>query len=106
MTIRRQGDEPELSNQMVSSNKVPKSGWRQSGLRNLRYLLSGQYERPYAFMHFSIVLWGKTERTKSVSKRKTETQRDLFHVWVYYGGPSCLLRTNIYSVAQGDGGLL
>lgn len=35
-------------------------------------------------MHFTNVLWGKTERINSVTEEKTEAPRELFHAWVFY----------------------
>lgn len=42
-------------------------------------------QKAIASMHFTNVIWGKTGRIKSVTDEKTEAQRELFHVWVYYG---------------------
>lgn len=36
-------------------------------------------------MHFTNVLWGKTERINPVTEGKTEAPRELFRAWVYYG---------------------
>lgn len=84
MAIRRERAEPEFSNKMVSSNKMPRPGWKQSDLRNLRHLLSKESEKPEAFMRLTNVLRGKTERTKSVSEKETEAPRTISRL-VSYG---------------------